>query len=305
MRLFIANETLKRFVAGGLEPGEPIESRMVSKAIERAQKQVEGRNFEIRKNLLEYDDVMNKQREAIYSLRKEILTGQLDGGTNLKRIAHDIVESLVDANCNPRVGQDGWELDALATEVVAFFDIDLPSTGTDLRKLGIEEIRSTLHQVVEQKYAEREARIGRELLDVIERDVQLRFVDQAWKDHLNALDHLKEGIGLRGYGQRDPKNEYKRESYELFQMMKEAIEDSTAKTLFRLEPVSEEELEERRRRRTEALRPKLTLSAPNIEPASKTVTNTSKYDKVGRNDLCPCGSGKKFKRCHGAGTTVG
>ncbi len=302
MRLFIANETLKRFVAGGLEPGEPIESRMVSKAIERAQKQVEGRNFEIRKNLLEYDDVMNKQREAIYAMRQEILKGELDGGEYIKRVSAEIVDSLIETHCPSRVGPDQWELSSLAGEIRNFFDVDLNATNTTIEGLGVEELRSTLLGAVERKYAEREARIGRELLDVIERDVLLRIVDQAWKDHLLVLDHLKEGIGLRGYGQRDPKNEYKRESYELFTMMKEAIEDSSVKTLYRLEPVSEEEMEERRRRRAEALRPKLTLSAPakSAEPVAAV-----RVEKVGRNDLCPCGSGKKYKKCHGASTAAG
>jgi preprotein translocase subunit SecA len=302
MRLFIANETLKRFVAGGLEPGEPIESRMVSKAIERAQKQVEGRNFEIRKNLLEYDDVMNKQREAIYAMRQEILKGELDGGEYIKRVSAEIVDSLIETHCPSRVGPDQWELSSLSGEIRNFFDIDLNATNTKIDGLGVEELRSTLLGAVEKKYAEREARIGRELLDVIERDVLLRIVDQAWKDHLLVLDHLKEGIGLRGYGQRDPKNEYKRESYELFTMMKEAIEDSSVKTLYRLEPVSEEEMEERRRRRAEALRPKLTLSAPakSAEPVAAV-----RVEKVGRNDLCPCGSGKKYKKCHGASTAAG
>ncbi len=151
------------------------------------------------------------------------------------------------------------------------------------------------------RYDAKEERLGSELMRMFERDIMLRVVDQSWKDHLLALDHLKEGIGLRGYGQRDPKNEYKRESYELFQAMKERIEDTVLKTLFRLEPLSEEQLAERRQQQGDAAARRMRFTAP-PKAGAPARPQTVKRDekKVGRNDPCPCGSGKKYKKCHGS-----
>ncbi len=322
MRIF-ANDRVQSLMGRlGLQEGEAIEANMVSRAIERAQTQVEGRNFEMRKHLLEYDDVMNKQREAIYRLRRDILDGK-EGRDYVFRISEDIIGYLVDTHCPERADPRDWELAEVSTEVLAYFDISLQARGIDLEELGIDELRDKLLELVEEKYSEKEGRLGSDLMRLFERDVMLRVVDQSWKDHLLALDHLKEGIGLRGYGQKDPKNEYKRESYELFQAMKERVEDTILKTLFRLEPVSQEQLDAERQRRAQAApRPSLHSGGASATPLpggpgavpgsapvpgspasggpARPVTVVHKQPKVGRNEPCPCGSGKKYKRCHGA-----
>ncbi len=300
MRIFGTDRVQGLMGRLGMEHGEPIEHKMVSRAIERAQKQVEGRNFEIRKNLLEYDDVMNKQREAIYELRRDVQEGR-EGRDYVFRVADDLIGFVIENHCPEKADPRDWNLTEVRTDMVAYFNLDVGTLGVDLEELGLEELRETLHDAVHARYEAKEERLGSELMRMFERDVMLRVVDQAWKDHLLALDHLKEGIGLRGYGQRDPKNEYKRESYELFQAMKERIEDTVIKTLFRLEPMSEEQLAERRQQQRRQAPSRLSFTAPPktgapVQP--KTVKRST--EKVGRNQPCPCGSGKKYKKCHGA-----
>ncbi|HKI86511.1 MAG TPA: preprotein translocase subunit SecA [Thermoanaerobaculia bacterium] len=300
MRIFGSDRIQGLMGRLGMEEGEPIEHRMVSKAIERAQKQVEGRNFETRKHLLEYDDVMNKQREAIYALRKEILDGS-EGRNYVLRVSEEILDSVLEAHCPEKLDPSDWNLTELATDLIAYFDVNPADQGMDLSALGVEEMRDQLWTIANGKYEEKAARLGEELMELFERDVMLRVVDHSWKDHLLALDHLKEGIGLRGYGQQDPLNEYKRESFELFQEMKERIEDTIVKTLFRLEPISEEQLAEQRQRRQRRSAPaRLQHAAPAEASAPAPQTVVRKGEKVGRNDPCPCGSGKKYKKCCGA-----
>jgi preprotein translocase subunit SecA len=288
----------------GMEEGEPIEHKMVSKAIERAQGQVEGRNFETRKHLLEYDDVMNKQREAIYELRKDILEGK-EGKDYLLRTGAEILGSYLDAHCPEKSDPRDWDFPQIRTDTLAYFDIDVNEMGVELEELGLSEIEEVLSEAVKAKYEDKEERLGSELMRALERDIMLRVVDGAWKDHLLALDHLKEGISLRGYGQRDPKQEYKRESFELFQAMKERIEDTIVQGLFRVEPVSEEQMAEERRRR-QAPPAGFQFSAPpkTGAPPTRPQTMVRKTEKVGRNDPCPCGSGKKYKKCCGAPASV-
>ncbi|HVS16714.1 MAG TPA: preprotein translocase subunit SecA [Thermoanaerobaculia bacterium] len=315
MRLFGSERVMGLMQRLGMEEGVPIEAGMVSRAIERAQKQVEGRNFEVRKHLLEYDDVMNKQREAIYQLRKDILEGR-EGSEYVLKIADDIVDLLVENHCPEKADPRDWNLDELAIDARAYFDIDAHALGSDLSELGIDELRDLLREAVHARYQEQVDKNGGEAFESLQKHVLLSTVDAAWKDHLLALDHLKEGIGLRGYGQRDPKNEYKRESYELFQAMKERIEDTVLKTLYRIEPVTEEQLEQLRRRRQrmapnqrsaqpagaprpfeEGSRGQLPPGA--ARPPAKPQTVVHDQPKVGRNEPCPCGSGKKYKKCHG------
>jgi preprotein translocase subunit SecA len=306
MRIFGTDRVQGLMGRLGMEHGEPIEHKMVSRAIERAQKQVEGRNFEIRKNLLEYDDVMNKQREAIYELRSHIQDGT-EGRDYVLRVADDLIGYVVEQHCPEKADPRDWELTEVRTDMVAYFNLDVGELGVDLEDLGIDELGETLRKAVHARYEAKEQRLGSELMRMFERDIMLRVVDQSWKDHLLALDHLKEGIGLRGYGQRDPKNEYKRESYELFQAMKERIEDTVLKTLFRLEPLSEEQLAERRQQKGRESSDRLRFSAPPKTSAPQRPQTVKRSDKkVGRNDPCPCGSGKKYKKCHGspAGVTV-
>jgi preprotein translocase subunit SecA len=285
----------------GMEEGEAIEHRMVSKAIERAQKQVEGRNFEIRKHLLEYDDVMNKQREAIYKLRRDTLEGR-EGRDYVMGLCEEIVDSLVESHCPEKADPQDWDLPGLRTEMLAYFNISAGELKLD--ELGIDELRETLWNVVEARYREKEARHPEEVIRGFERAIMLHAVDVAWKDHLLALDHLKEGISLRGYGQRDPLQEYKKESFDLFDMMRERVENDIIQKLFRYEPVTEEQMQEQRVRQQ---RPpaRIELSAPPKAEGQRPQSTVHRDAKVGRNDPCPCGSGKKYKKCHGAAATVG
>ncbi|MFN7940768.1 MAG: preprotein translocase subunit SecA [Thermoanaerobaculia bacterium] len=321
MRIFGSDRIQGLMGRLGMQEGEAIEHNMVSRAIERAQKQVEGRNFETRKHLLEYDDVMNKQREAIYQLRRDIFDGK-EGKDYILGVARDIVDTLLATHCPEKMDPSEWTLTELAGDVLAYFDIDVHKAGLELEGAGADDINAGIWALVESKYQDKENRVGSDLMRVLERDVLLRFVDLAWKDHLLALDHLKEGIGLRGYGQRDPLNEYKRESFELFGALKERVEDTVLKTLFRLEPASEEQLAEERARRERAAPPAhMVFSAPQTTPAAAArpsgppsasfgppsapqppprPQSVRVEDKIGRNDPCPCGSGKKYKKCHGA-----
>ena len=317
MRIFGGDRVKGLMGKLGMEEGEPIEHNMVSKAIERAQRQVEGRNFEIRKNLLEYDDVMNKQREAIYQLRRDILDGR-EGREYIETISHDLVGYVVDTHCPAKADPRDWDLAEMATDMLAYFDIDIHTESDDLDDLGVDELTARLQQMADSKYNEKQERLGSELMAAFQRDVMLRVVDQSWKDHLLALDHLKEGIGLRAMGQKDPKNEYKRESFELFQAMKERIEDTILKTVYRVEPMSVEQLNEQRRQRRQRPPSGFQLNAPPKaaaplgpgaadQPAGQGPPRTvvRQEAKVGRNAPCPCGSGKKYKKCHGAPARVG
>ena len=303
----------------GMEEGEAIEHKMVTKAIERAQSQVEGRNFEVRKHLLKYDDVMNKQREALYQLRREVLEGRFtfqpegrsfaepaEEGTRefVLRISGDILDDAIASHCPEDADPRDWNLSELGTEILSAYAIDVHKPELDLDGLGIDELREALWQAIESKYAGKEEQHGADVLRNLERNLMLQILDGAWKDHLLALDHLKEGINLRGYGQKDPLNEYKRESFELFTDMKTRFEDSVIRNLFRVEPVSEEELAERRRRMVEQMKSRFRFSAPpKASGQTKPQTVKRKSRKVGRNEPCPCGSGKKYKKCHGARQT--
>ncbi len=307
MRIFGTDRVKGLMGKLGIEEGEAIEHNMVSKAIERAQRQVEGRNFEARKHLLEYDDVMNKQREAIYTLRHDILDGK-EGRDYVRRISHDLIEYVVETHCPEKSDPRDWNLSEVGTDFLAYFDIDLHDADLDVEELGVEELADKLKQLADSKYDEKEERLGPELMPVFQRDVMLRVVDQSWKDHLLALDHLREGIGLRAVGQRDPKNEYKRESFELFQAMKERIEDTIIKTLYRVEPMSVEQMAEQRRQRRQKPPSGFQFSAPTKAggaPPPVVRTAVRSHEKVGRNAPCPCGSGKKYKKCHGRPVQVG
>ncbi len=301
----------------GMEDGEAIEHKMVTKAIERAQNQVEGRNFEVRKHLLKYDDVMNKQREALYQLRHEVLEGKFtsqeetfdepteEGSREfILRISSDILDDAIARHCPADIDPRDWNMTEFATEILSAFAIDTHKLDIAIDDLGIDELRDQLWHAIESKYASKEEQHGADVLRMLERNIMLQILDGSWKDHLLALDHLKEGINLRSYGQKDPLNEYKRESFELFTDMKTRFEDSVVRNLFRVEPVSEEELAERRSRMVEQMKSRFRFSAP-AKSSGQSKPNTVKRDdrKVGRNEPCPCGSGKKYKKCHGARQT--
>jgi len=299
MRIFGGDRIMGLMERLGMEEGVPIEAGMVTRAIERAQKQVEGRNFDARKHLLEYDDVMNKQREAIYTLRRSILDGR-EGKEYIVNAAEEIVQYLVDRHYPEDQREHPNEVE-LNAELYDYFALDLKAGGVDLDADRRDEVMFKLNEAVHARYEEKEKLIGADNMRLNEKYLLLQVIDQQWKDHLLNIDHLKEGIGLRGYGQRDPLVEYKRESFELFQEMMERIQDRVVKVLWKVELVREGEREESQRVQR-ALPPQppkqqLTFSGAPKEAAAPVKRAGA---KVGRNDPCPCGSGKKYKKCHGA-----
>ena len=297
MRIFAADRISGIMQRLGMEEGVPIESRFVSKQIENAQKRVEGQNFSHRKHVLEYDDVMNKQREAVYGLRRQLLEGE-DQKEYLMGIADDILIDLVTRHAGEKIHPAEWDLNGLQTAVLQQFGFDFRAEGIDPSQMGSKELEEALIAKAHEKYDQKEAIIGAAPMRFHERMLMLQIVDSHWKDHLLAMDHLKEGIGLRGYGQRDPLVEYKKESYELFEDLMGRIEEDTLRFLFLLQPVEEKkqaEQIERKRKRTEFV---LSQQQSNGgDGAARQVKRDA--PKVGRNDPCPCGSGKKFKKCHG------
>jgi len=284
----------------GMEEDEPIEHSMVSRAIENAQRKVEGHNFDIRKHLLEYDDVMNKQREVIYSQRREVLEGD-----NVQPIVEDMVTDLLDqitAEFASKTPAEEWDWQAIGERVEQVFNLQLDWPVTERQNLDRESFAEKLRQTVEEAYARQEERNGVEQMRQLERMVLLQMVDTLWKEHLLHMDHLKEGIGLRGYGQKNPLNEYKRESYTLFQNLIEAVKLHTVANLMRIQLVQDDELErleeERRQQRERELAEAKRSSADESSLADRKPMQRAE-DKVGRNAPCPCGSGKKFKKCCG------
>ncbi len=338
MRIFGSDRISGLMQRLGMEEGVPIEHKMVTNAIARAQKQVEAQNFSVRKHLLEYDDVMNKQRESIYSLRRELLEGKIhlsdedavDTREYLMTLAEELIDSTVDTYAGQEVDPEERDYGAMIQAVADIFGMEPAAlNGMDLSGMNTEEITDALWAPILQKYETKETLIPTEILRRVERDIMLQIVDAQWKDHLYSLDHLKEGIGLRGYGQRDPLVEYKKESFALFQAMKDRVEEEIVRYLWRLTPVTGEDAAGTAApiRPTQPRRPpqQMTLSSPQTAPPASPfgairgnagspaapkpartggddVVKQVKRDepKVGRNDPCPCGSGKKYKKCHGA-----
>ncbi|MCC7243125.1 MAG: preprotein translocase subunit SecA [Acidobacteria bacterium] len=345
MRIFGSDRISGLMQRLGMEEGVPIEHGMVTRAIERAQRQVEAQNFAVRKHLLEYDDVMNKQRESVYTLRREILENQVhiseeevtDSRGYAMATAEELLDEKVDLFVDPEVDAEAWDVPALQRDLTQLFALDEQDyRGVAFDRLGSGEIRDALWDRVQAKYTEKERVVPRDILARVERDLMLQIVDQQWKDHLYSLDHLKEGIGLRGYGQRDPLVEYKKESFELFKDMRRRIEEEVVRYLWWLRPVVQGESEapalavpSRQAPRRQALN----YNNPAEQAASVFPTARSRGDggssggaltatapaparvggddapirtvrrdepKLGRNDPCWCGSGKKYKKCHGA-----
>ncbi|HYL11294.1 MAG TPA: preprotein translocase subunit SecA [Candidatus Acidoferrales bacterium] len=317
----------------GMTEGVPIESKLVSNLIENAQKSVEAQNFEARKHLLEYDDVMNKQRETIYSIRRSALEGK-DQKDYVVSIAEDVADELVETFCPRAQHPDQWNTTQLAAEVHSQFGIDLKAAGLDPAKLNHDELANALVAEVKKRYDEKEKLFGAAAMRWLERRVILDVVDTQWKDHLLTLDHLKEGIGLRGYGQKDPLVEFKKEAFTLFEDMMLRIDNETVRYLFhirlaegenpvlpsgdtpddapalasgaaasasvpaaaplRAQPAAMRDLERRQRRQQQNLQ---FQAGPAQAEAPKPIRAGA---KIGRNDPCPCGSGKKYKKCCGA-----
>jgi len=311
MRIFGSDRLQNIMRRLGMEEGVPIEHGMVSRSIERAQKQVEARNFESRKHLLEYDDVMNRQREEIYGMRRGILRGET-AREHVLELAETILDYILGRHLNAEKDAAEWDLAACDLDLQEYFGLK-PGSFPYAEKAR-EQIREELWAGLLQVYDRKEGILGAEMMRTHEKFVMLQVVDQQWKDHLLAIDHLKEGIGLRGYGQRDPLIEYKKESFELFTLMKERIEDQIVQYLFKLQPVAREESAEDVNARATERRAPVPMPARRV-PANvnysygtaasggqdaKVETLHRNAPKVGRNDPCPCGSGKKYKKCHGA-----
>ncbi len=296
MRIFGSDRISGLMQKLGMEEGVPIEHGMVSKAIERSQKQVEERNFNTRKHLLEYDDVMNKQREQVYELRREALGGESTREYVLGRVT-DIMDSLLETCIGSDKEHAQWDIPEFQARVKDLYGIDLEAQNFDFEQPAAA-VAEAMRALVLDYYAAKEERVGAELLRQYERYFILNVIDANWKNHLLAMDHLKEGIGLRGYGQRDPLVEYKRESFDMFGTMKERVEDEIIRYLYLFEPKTEADLAVERRRQQQQERE--LIFAGGKEGAKPRPQVRKKGEKVGRNDPCPCGSGKKYKKCCGA-----
>ena len=309
MRLFASDRVKNMMRALGMEKGEAIEHRMVTNAIEKAQRKVEGRNFDMRKNLLEFDDVANDQRQVVYQQRNDLLVED-DIAEVITNVRADVVNSSISYYIPPQSLVEQWDVAGLESYLGSEFGLQLPVQQwlDDDERLHEEGLRERIQQQMTDAYEEKSARIGPDIR-IIERQVMLQVVDTLWKEHLSNMDHLRQGIGLRAYAQKNPRQEYKRESFELFQQMLENVKLETIRFLCRVELRSREEAEELERQQREAQqRQELQMKHEEVSAiggASEEPVPTHAQPfvrsgkKVGRNDPCPCGSGKKFKQCCG------
>ena len=338
MRIFAKEWVSNLLQRLGMEEGVPIESGLITRRIEAAQKAVEGQNFEARKHVLEYDDVMNKQRQAVYGLRRQLLEGLDQKELILEDYVRDILGGLLDKYCGKEVHPEDWDIKNLKAQVFTRFGVDMDAEGIDAEKLNRQELGDAIFEKLKTRYDAKEQLIGADAMRHHERIVMLSVLDQQWKDHLLSMDHLREGIGLRGYGQHDPLVEYKRESFDMFEAMMERFEHDTVQYLYLMQVIERREdggkyssegpvdggtqgasllsgnggngaapsrsravtsmddmeaaFQRRKRRELDQAR----MAGGAQEP----VHQVKRGDKVGRNDLCPCGSGKKYKKCCGA-----
>jgi preprotein translocase subunit SecA len=339
MRIFGGERVKQMMFRLGMTEGVPIESKLISNRIENAQKSVEAQNFDARKHLLEYDDVMNKQRETIYAIRRSALEGK-DQRDYVLGIAEDVARELVDTYC-PREQHPGqWNTTQLLAEANSQFGIDAKAMGADPGELGHDQLSDAMVEAVKTRYEEKEKQFSPDLLRWLERRIILDVVDTQWKDHLLSLDHLKEGIGLRGYGQKDPLVEFKKEAFVLFEDMMTRIDNETVRYLFHVQIQQSEAPPSPQTAPPRSAPPRQQLSSaaaavasaaarveeatpqklPDFARALERKQERQQKDlqfqtgagqaeapkpvragaKVGRNDPCPCGSGKKYKKCHGA-----
>jgi preprotein translocase subunit SecA len=334
MRIFAKEWVSKLLQRLGMEEGIPIESKLITKRIETAQKAVEAQHFESRKHLLEYDDVMNKQREAVYGLRRRLLEGMDQKDLILEDYVASILGDLLEQYCPPKAHVVDWDIKGLKDALFTRFGVDILAEGVKPEQLNRQELGDAIFDRLKQRYDAKEKLIGPEAMRHHERMIMLSVIDQQWKDHLLSMDHLKEGIGLRGYGQHDPLVEYKRESFDMFEAMMQRFQEDTVRYLYlmqilerppqpppqpvqaedtsaalrggdgngkhppRMVSTSADELEESflRRKRRELEQARM-AGGGDAAPVQQVVRS---QEKVGRNDPCPCGSGKKYKKCHGA-----
>lgn len=285
MRIFGSDRISGLMNRLGMEEDVPIENKMVSRAIENAQKRVEAHNFDIRKHLLEYDDVMNKQRTEIYAFRREILRGE-DLKDRIYYMVGDTVDELLSIYCPEEKHPEEWDMKGMKDALYGIFSIASTADASDITSL-----RESLISETKTAYENKEAEMGSDMMRYLEKVIVLQVVDAQWKDHLLAMDHLKEGIGLRGYGQRDPLTEYKKEAFDMFADMTGRISTEVLSRLFKIQIKREEEI-----RREPKRQQRLNCNRGDGSEAQQPIT---KGKKVGRNDPCPCGSGKKYKKCCG------
>ena len=303
MRLFASDRVTNMMRKLGMEEGEAIEHPWVNKAIENAQRKVEARNFDIRKQLLEYDDVANDQRKVIYSQRDELLE-EGDIAEVIESIRRDVVATVLDTHIPPHSLEEMWNLEGLEEQLNADFGVDLPVRKwlEEDSKLHEETLKQRVSEEIDAMYKEKEAQVGADVLRHFEKAVMLQSLDQHWKEHLAAMDHLRQGIHLRGYAQKNPKQEYKRESFELFSNMLEQLKIEVIKILCRVQvkaPEDVEAVEEQHRKAENTPKEYQHDSANQLANEEQPASRVRNEPKVGRNDPCPCGSGKKYKQCHG------
>ena len=319
LRLFGSDRISKIMEKLGMEEGEPIEHTMVTRAIETAQKRVEAHNFEIRKHLLEYDDVMNTQRQIIYGERNKILEGESLKDT-LQEMRGEVIDGQLALYTNEETYPEEWDLAGLTEAVKRQFDLEISWPAEEVPSLTQALLRDSIEERALKAYEEREAKLGPEMIRYLERMIMLQVVDSQWKDHLLAMDHLKEGIGLRGYGQKDPLIEYKREGFEMFEAMVERIRQQTIEYLYRVQVAPADALpfddaqgrpmDEARVAPSAGGRDRDILGRPearsqprlaerSLRPTASTAPIKIAGKKIGRNDPCPCGSGRKYKKCCG------
>lgn len=293
MRLFGSDNIATIMEKLGMEEDEPIEHKLITRSIEQAQKKVEGRNFDIRKHVLEYDDVMNQQREIIYGQRRQILRGE-NLRENIMGMVQKIIDHQMDLYANEKLYPEEWEFDKLIAAANEVFAAEGTLNKEALEQLSRDELGEKLRTMAEENYKLRETVFGEENMRELEKMVMLKVVDAKWMEHLDHMDMLREGIGLRAYGQRNPLIEYKMEAYDMFQAMIESIQEDIAKLIFRVNIVSEPapELTDRLKTAKEVHGGEDEAEPPKQQPVVKT-------EDIGRNELCPCGSGKKYKKCCG------
>ncbi len=312
MRIF-ASDRISGLMQRGMEPGEALESSLVHKVIEMAQRKVEGHNFDIRKQLLEYDDVANDQRKVIYAQRNELMATE-DVSDTINSIRDDVIDKVIDACIPPQSMEEQWDVPGLQAQLHNDFglQLDLKQMLAEDDSLHEEKLRDVIQQRLLTIYTQKEQEVGAEVMRHLEKSIMLQALDTRWREHLVAMDHLRQGIHLRGYAQKNPKDEYKREAFMLFTSMLEALKHDVISMIYLVEVHTEEEvaaIEEERRRlaamqnmqynHADGMAALAEEEAAVAAEGGKVIPFTRKQPKVGRNDPCPCGSGKKYKHCHG------
>ncbi len=312
MRIFASDRTRKLMQALGMKDGEAIEHKMVSNAIEKAQRKVEGRNFDVRKQLLEYDNVANDQRRVIYQQRNELLEAQTIEST-ITAVREGVVNESISEYIPPQSMVEQWDVEGLEKALATEFAIPVPVQEwlDEDKSLYEETLRERILLLLVEKYADKSKQVGEDTMRDIEKRIMLQIIDHQWKEHLATMDHLRQGIHLRGYAQKNPKQEYKRESFELFKQLLDDIKTETIRYLSHVQFVNEDEvkrLEEQARVQAagqdmqfeHGAAPAMTDGAEGAEQTEEAAQPfVREGQKVGRNDPCPCGSGKKYKQCHG------